>query len=174
MNAATPSVVAAPEANRVTRQDEPAAPRIAPDPDQVSGKAGDSLDQQTPNAIEKVKKVLEGRNKIMLSIAFERAEQISIEGNYLLLSYAPSNRHDKAEVENARQLIEEACYEAIGTRLTLSASLTGAPSPAKQAQPSEQAQAARTEEPAPENHPAVRAVVERFDGEIIGVEGPER
>jgi len=122
-----------------------------------------------------VKKVLEGRNKMMLLIALERAERTSIEGSYLMLSYAPSNRHDRTEVENARQLIEEASYEALGTRLTLSVSLTGQASPAERATNTKVPNAvANTGEQGPENHPAVRAVIERFDGEIIGIERPER
>jgi DNA polymerase-3 subunit gamma/tau len=126
-------------------------------------------------AIEKVKKVLEGRKKIMLSIALERAHKVSIEGSYLILSYAPSNSHEKTEVETARQLIEEACYEALGARLTLSASIAGSPSPPRQALPSTPARPSPdAQDKSPENDPAVRAVLKRFDGEIISVEMPEQ
>jgi DNA polymerase-3 subunit gamma/tau len=126
-------------------------------------------------AIEKVKKVLEGRKRMMLLIALERAQQVSIEGSYLILIYAPSNSHEKTEVENARQLIEESCYEALGTRLTLSASIAGSPGPPRQTPssvPSRPSTDAADE--TPENDPAVRAVLKRFDGEIISVEMPEQ
>jgi len=133
-------------------------------------------DNDSPaSVIEKLKQALVGRKKIMLSIALERAEQVSIDGTYLILSYAPSNTHEKTEIETARRLIEEVCYEALGTRLTLSASITGSPDPRHKAPPTSPAgPSPNIQENSPESNPAVRAVVERFDGEIIGVELPER
>jgi len=132
-------------------------------------------DHSPASVIEKLKQALVGRKKIMLSIALERAEQVSIDGTYLILSYAPSNTHEKTEIETARRLIEEVCYEALGTRLTLSASITGSSDPRPKAPPTSPAgPSPNIQENSPESNPAVRAVVERFDGEIIGVELPER
>ena len=132
-------------------------------------------DNNPASVIEKLKQALVDRKKMMLSIALERAEQVSIDGTFLILSYAPSNTHEKTEIETARRLIEEVCYEALGTRLTLSASITGSPDPRHKAPPiSPAGPSPNIQENSPESNPAVRAVVERFDGEIIGVELPER
>jgi len=146
----------------------------------LSGAQGPGNEPPDPSdpvsAVEKLKQVLEGRKKFMLSIALERAEQVSIDGSYLIVTYAPSNTHEKTEVENARRLIEEACYEALGLRLTLSASIAGSPArPPHKAPPMSPAGSPpNTQGDSPENNPAVRAVVDRFDGEIIDVEVPER
>ena len=140
----------------------------------LESKVPPSANHEPSQTVEKLRKVLEDRKKMMLSVALGGAERVSIEGPYLILSYASSNRHDKTQVENARQLIEEACVEALGTRLTLSVSFAGSAPPQQAPGDATVQSAASVDDPKPENHPAVRAVVERFNGEIIGVEQPER
>src|SRR5262249_26269580 len=69
---------------RSAQHSTPAGSRITPAQEYSSAESGSGRDEQLSTAIEKVKKVLEARNKIMLSIALERAEHASIEGDYLI------------------------------------------------------------------------------------------
>jgi DNA polymerase-3 subunit gamma/tau len=154
----------------------------------ASDKAAASIDTSVAEAahhaddpkgmIDKVKRKLESRNKILLSVALDHAKQVSVDENYFKVSYDPSDtgRHYKAQIEDARRILEEVCYEALGKRLTLSASVGGSPSPPRPTPDSiaptkPKAQAGDT---APEDHPAVRAIIERFNGEIIDVDVPDR
>jgi len=151
---------------------------------QSDGKTDAAAGTDTATAIDKVKRVLESRKKMILLMELEKGN-ISIQGQYLLVNFTPADRHYKAQIEapEARRIIEEACYEALGTRLTLSASLGGSTSSEHQSssagpaqQPAQTAAApppAQPGDPSPENHPAVRAVVERFNGEIIDVQVPK-
>ena len=140
-----------------------------------ASETADAPKENLSTAIEKVKKVLESHKKIMLSIALDKAENVSIDGQRLLVKYAPPDRHYQTQIEDARRAIEEACYEALGLRLTLSASSGGLTSPTRQTSANVAAQAApKPDDPKPENHPAVRAIIERFNGEIIDVDIPER
>jgi hypothetical protein len=128
--------------------------------------------------IEKVKRILENRKKILLSVALDHAQEVSVNEHYLMVGYDPSDagRHYKAQIEDARRIIEEACYEALRKRLTLSASLGGLASTPRPTPPAPAATRAdaKPDDAAPENHPAVRAIIERFNGEIIDVDVPER
>src|SRR5262249_46596523 len=78
-----------PEAEGATQQAAPAGPPITPALDHVSATPRSGPNEQSSTPIEQVKKVLERRSKIMLSIALERAEHVSIDGHYLVLKYAP-------------------------------------------------------------------------------------
>jgi DNA polymerase-3 subunit gamma/tau len=123
------------------------------------------------DAVERIKSVLEARRKMLLLTALDKADSIEVGDTTLKVSYSPAAKVHKNQIESRdnRRLIEEACLQALGRRLTLSVTIS-APGPVE-AQ-SGKAEANRKEKRA-EDHPAVRTLVDRFRGEVVEVIGPD-
>jgi len=90
---------------------------------------------------------------------------ISIDGDYLRVMYAPEDAKCKTDIEarDKRIAIEDACEEAFGRRLMLKASIAGEAEP--------EAPPRRKEKPQGQtsDNPKLRALADKFHGEIIEV-----
>ena len=93
---------------------------------------------------------------------------ITIDGDYFRVAYDPGNSHCKGQIEarDKRIAIEDACEEVLGHRLTLWASVTGEPEVAQPRRKEKAKEAAVSD-------PKLRALVDKFHGEVIEVIKPE-
>src|SRR5205085_2021419 len=133
-----------------------------------NGRGGDGA-----QAVSQIIATLEARRKIMLALALEKAA-IKIDGDFLVVTFAPENARDKAQLDgkDKRQLIEEISREVTGRRLTLSVSVGGVPeipsAPARPAAPGRPAASKSTagKKEAAEIDPRVQAMTEKFAGTV--------
>ena len=91
---------------------------------------------------------------------------ISIDGDYLRVTYAPEDAKCKTDIEarDKRIAIEDACEEAFGRRLTLKASIAGEAEPEAPHRLKEKKPQSQTSD-----NPKLRALADKFHGEIIEV-----
>jgi DNA polymerase III subunit gamma/tau len=126
------------------------------------------------NFAGRLKEKLQANRKMMVLSYLNQAESLELDGDYLRVTYTGENARNKSLVEssNNRKAIEEAGKELLGRKITLSvkvgnderAEISGSeitqPEPLK---PQERA----------ENHPALRALADKFQGQIIEIVKPE-
>jgi hypothetical protein len=100
----------------------------------------------------------------------EKGEMV-VDGDYLRVSYPSSEGPLKAQIEarEKRMVIEEACRSVLGRRVSLIV-VVGAPQPAEGI-----TRKSATVKPAPgaDSNPKLRAIVDRFHGEVVEVIQPE-
>jgi hypothetical protein len=108
--------------------------------------------------------VLEAKRKMMIVTALDRGT-ISIDGDYLRVTYAPEDAKCKTDIEarDKRIAIEDACEEALGRRLTLKVSIAGEAEPEGPPRRKEKQQSQTSD------NPKLRALADKFHGEIIEV-----
>jgi DNA polymerase-3 subunit gamma/tau len=118
--------------------------------------------------VNRIKAALEAKRKMMIVVALDKGS-ISIDGDYLQVVYGPENSKCKNDIEtrDKRIAIEDACEAVLGKRLTLRASVTGAPEAAEPQRSQKSKEAAVSD-------PKLRALVDRFHGEVIDVIKPEQ
>lgn len=118
--------------------------------------------------IDKIKGALEAKRKMMIVTALDKGS-ITIDADYFRVTYEHGNSHCKGQIEarDKRIAIEDACEEVLGRRLTLWASVAGEPEPA---QPRRKEKARETAV----SDPKLRALVDKFHGEVIEVIKPEQ
>lgn len=144
----------------------------------------ESLDQvpvATGDVMQKLKAVLTKHKRLMTVGALDHADSIRIDGEFLRISYAPSQTSFKQQIEDKlkKAQIEEAAREAFGKKLTISVT-TGAEhaaAPAKRdtaPQTSDTKAEPSTNNPRHEDHHAVKAIVDKFHGEVIEVRKTDR
>src|ERR1041384_118460 len=126
--------------------------------------------QTTPanDPVIKIKAALEAKRKMMVLAALDRGT-VSVDGDYFRVVYAPEDRKHKSDIEarDKRIAIEDACEAVLGRRLTLRASLTGEPEGAEPRRSQKAKEAAASD-------PKLRALVDKFHGEVIEVIKPEQ
>jgi hypothetical protein len=136
----------------------PAAPPAPPKAPEMDG------DQ----AVRKIKTALEARKKFILLSSLEKAESIRVEGETLRIVFAPADSSYKSQVESSRKAITEACFEVVGRPLSVSVNIGeqggGETSPKKKEGRVKEETSA---------HPKVKAVVDKFHGEVLEVVKPE-
>jgi len=124
--------------------------------------------------IDRIKDELESKGRMRVAAALDKGT-ISIDGDHLCVAYSPENAASKSEIEdrNRRMLIEDACEQVVGRRLTLKVSITGeavsGDEPAGQRGSQRRAKAKAAEE-----DPRLQALLDTFHGEVIEVIKPER
>jgi DNA polymerase-3 subunit gamma/tau len=120
--------------------------------------------------VEKIKSVLERWRKMLVLTALDKADSIEVGETTLKVSYSPSAKVHKNQIESRdnRRVIEEASQEALGRRLTLSVTISA---PGLTEAAPKKAESSRKERRV-ENHPAVRALVDKFHGEVVEVIKP--
>jgi DNA polymerase-3 subunit gamma/tau len=124
--------------------------------------------------IDRIKDELESKGRMRVAAALDKGT-ISIDGDHLCVAYLPENAASKSEIEdrNRRMLIEDACEQVVGRRLTLKVSITGeavsGDEPAGQRGSQRRAKAKAAEE-----DPKLQALLDTFHGEVIEVIKPER
>ncbi|HXU38142.1 MAG TPA: DNA polymerase III subunit gamma/tau [Blastocatellia bacterium] len=118
--------------------------------------------------IDKIKRALEAKRKMMIVTALDKGS-ITIDADYFRVTYEPGNSQCKGEIEarDKRIAIEDACEEVLGHRLTLWASVAGEPEVAQPRRKEKAREAAVSD-------PKLRALVDKFHGEVIEVIKPEQ
>lgn len=118
--------------------------------------------------VDKIKGALEAKRKMMIVTALDKGS-ITIDGDYFRVSYGSENSHCKGQIEerDKRIAIEDACEQVLGHRLTLWASVTGEPEVAQPRRKEKAKEAAVSD-------PKLRALVDKFHGEVIEVIKPEQ
>jgi hypothetical protein len=122
--------------------------------------------QRTGGDADRLKAALEAKRKMMIVAALDKGT-ISIEGDQICVSYAREDAKCKTEIEArpGRIAIEDACEAAFGRRLTLRVTIAEE-SEAKSVRSEKQQQSAG-------DNPKLKALVDKFHGEIIEVITPE-
>jgi DNA polymerase-3 subunit gamma/tau len=120
------------------------------------------------NIASRLKESLQTGKKMMLLSFINQAESIRVEGEYLRITYAGENGRNKSLVESSanRRTIEDACKELIGRKLTLSIIVSEG---ANDSDSETNFTAAKEAKQRAENHPALRALADKFKGEIIEI-----
>ncbi len=137
---------------------------------------------------DKIKAALEANRKMMIVTALDKGT-ISIDGDHLRVEYAPEHSACKAEIEarDKRNAIEDACEQVLGRRLTLRVSIAGQAvstasgsertiSTASGSERGTKRGSTQKEKPrvAAEEDPKLRALLDKFHGEVIEVIKPEK
>jgi DNA polymerase-3 subunit gamma/tau len=153
--AASPSTQSASGQASSSAPPEPAkAPTTTPQPRASTG--GSDADR--------IKGALEAKRKNIIVAILDKGT-ISIDGDYLRVTYAPEDAKCKTDIEarDKRIAIEDACEEALGRRLTLKASIAGEAEPEGPPRRKEKPQSQTSD------NPKLRALADKFHGEIIEV-----
>ena len=121
------------------------------------------------DTVNKLKRALADKNKPLVVAALDRGG-VSIDGDYLRVTYSPENSHYKKQIEarDKRIAIEDACEQVVGRRLTLRASIDGGPEIANDTPATDKLK------DLVDDNPKLRALVDKFHGEIIEVIKPEK
>ena len=121
------------------------------------------------DTVNKLKRALADKNKPLVVAALDRGG-VSIDGDYLRVTYSPENSHYKKQIEarDKRIAIEDACEQVVGRRLTLRASIDGGPEIANDTTKPDKLK------DLVDDNPNLRALVDKFHGEIIEVLKPEK
>jgi DNA polymerase III subunit gamma/tau len=120
------------------------------------------------NLAGRLKESLQANKKMMLLSFINQAESLEVEGEYLRITYTGENARNKSLVESSanRRTLEDACKELTGRKITLSVVVGGEVKPdGDEANLVETMKAKQRAE----NHPALRALAEKFKGEIIEI-----
>jgi DNA polymerase III subunit gamma/tau len=120
------------------------------------------------NLAGRLKESLQASKKMMLLSFLNQAESIKLEGDYLRVTYAGENGRNKSLVESSanRRTIEDACKELTGRKITLSVVVGEG---VNEAAGDADFMAGREAKQRAENHPALRALADKFKGEIIEI-----
>jgi DNA polymerase-3 subunit gamma/tau len=120
---------------------------------------------------ERVKQAIERRNKKLIVSLLDHADSITIEGELLCVAYSDQNAAFKTRIETRenRRAIEDICREALGQNVTLSVSVGGQP----EVDAAEDKKANTRARQNAENDPKLRALKDKFRGEIVEVIKPE-
>jgi DNA polymerase-3 subunit gamma/tau len=119
----------------------------------------------------KIKDAVEQRGKKFLRAALDQAESIRVDGQFLRVSFSPENGVYKKQIEGRdnRKILEEVGREIAGRPLTLSVAVGGQAAP--EVKPVKQQRGEAKEKD--EDHPAVRAIVDKFQGKVVEVLKPK-
>jgi hypothetical protein len=134
--------------------------------------ASETLPTDPPDAVAKIKKIIEERRKMLLLSALDQADTIEIDGGYMCVSFPQESAMFKSQLESRdnKKLLEEIGRLVVGRALTLSVSVGG------KVKPMAPPPTAENPKPKPkaENHPMVRAIKDRFHGEVVEIIDPDR
>jgi hypothetical protein len=121
---------------------------------------------QPSTPAERAKQAIEQKAKRFVS-ALDHAESITVDGELLSIVYSDQNRTYKTNIESRenRRVIEEICREALGHNVTLSVSVGSQSGSDATAEKEENTRARQKAE----NDPGVRALKEKFRGELVEV-----
>ena len=119
--------------------------------------------------IDKIKAALEAKRKMMIVSTLDKGS-VAIDGGYLRVEYSPENAQCKTDIESRdkRIAIEDACEQVLGQRLTLRASIDGQSEAESKSPRKENVKAASADDP------KLRALVDKFHGEVIEVIKPDQ
>jgi DNA polymerase-3 subunit gamma/tau len=119
--------------------------------------------------IDKIKAALESKRKMMIVSTLDKGS-IAIDGDYFRVEYTQENAQCKTDIESRdkRIAIEDACEQVLGQRLTLRASIAGQSEADHKYSRKENVKAAGADDP------KLRALVDKFHGEVIEVIKPEQ
>lgn len=168
---ASPVIAAARQPQGRAEKPDAARPPQPPSPDKTTESTIGATREKASSAsdpIDKIKGALEAKRKMMIVTALDQGS-ITIDADYFRVTYEPGNSHCKGQIEarDKRIAIEDACEEVLGHRLTLWASVAGEPEAAQPRRKEKAREAAVSD-------PKLRALVDKFHGEVIEVIKPEQ
>jgi DNA polymerase-3 subunit gamma/tau len=136
------------------------APAPVPQPPQPS---------QPATLADRVKHAIERKNKRLILSALDHAESITLEGETLCVAYSEENAafKDRIDTRENRRMIEEIYRAEFGQNVTLSVTAGQVDSA-----PTEKKEKTRARQKA-ETDPKLRALADKFRGEIVEVIKPE-
>jgi DNA polymerase-3 subunit gamma/tau len=122
--------------------------------------------------IDQIKAALEKKKRRMLIAALDAASRAELEGDDLLIEFAPDARHDRdtlAKADNAKAL-GEACSEVCGREIGIRFSIKDDSDSKEPLSPEEEVRQSKkqTRQTAAQN-PSVQQVLRAFGGEIVDV-----
>jgi hypothetical protein len=128
-----------------------------------------ALRANSDNRIDRIKAALEAKRKMMIVSTLDKGN-ITIDDDYFRVEYALENAKCKAEIESRdkRIAVEDACEQVLGRRLTLRASIAGQFESESKPIRKESVKAPSADDP------KLRALVDKFHGEVIEVIKPEQ
>ncbi len=112
---------------------------------------------------------LEARRRMILANTIARADSVTVDGDTLRIVFSQENARDKREVEatDKRRTIEEICHALLQRRLKISVTV-GAEVEASA--PPKNETAVRVDNATQvKNHPAVKAITDRFQGQVFDI-----
>ncbi len=146
----------------------------APAPEAPGQDFAGSATFQDTGVIERFKQLLEEKKKMMLLSVINLAESIKIHGDTLEIAYKPSEGIYRNQVTSRdnKKLIEEICQEILGRQITLSVTV-GEAAPAAQAEVTAKPKARSNAKPTADTHPKLRAIADKFKGQVVDIITPE-
>jgi DNA polymerase-3 subunit gamma/tau len=141
-----------------------------PEPPPVNFDAG----RGAQNFVGRLKESLQAKNKMMLLSWLNQAESLQLEGEYLRIVYSGDTARNKSLVESSanRRAIEDACKELLGHKINLSVKIGGEANGSQSNGNEAKLEATQAKDRA-ENHPTLRALANKFKGEIVEIVKPE-
>jgi hypothetical protein len=130
---------------------------------ELPAKAAKSAATSGGTVAERIKAALQAKGKMLVLSALDHAESITSESNNLRIKFAGDGVAFKNQIDSYRRILEEAAREVLGGPVTLTVT-AGEPEP-----PAVTSQPTTGPEESAEKHPAVRALLDTFHGELIDV-----
>jgi DNA polymerase-3 subunit gamma/tau len=112
---------------------------------------------------------LEARRRMILANTIARADSVTIDGDTLRIAFSQENARDKREVEatDKRRTIEEICRALVQRSLKIS--VTVGTNADGNTQPKSEMSLQAENEAKVKNHPAVKAITDRFQGQVFDI-----
>ncbi len=155
-------------------EDEP-SPVFESDGEETYETAPATAGGGAPNIIGRLKEVLLEKKKMMLISALNKADAITVDGDHLRVAFATANAGFKNQVDTRdnRKLIEEVCREIVGRKLTLAVSVGAGGAAGSQESSRARPKEVDSAKYIAENHPKLRAITQKFQGQVIEIIKPE-
>jgi DNA polymerase-3 subunit gamma/tau len=138
----------------------------------ISARSGAAATEVEANAAEKVKAALERRRKMMMLSMLDKAESITVKDDSLHIAFSPNDAmyKTKFELRENRSVIEEVCEEIFGRPMTVLVTAGGQATAQPASTPKPRKPSAKQQV---EDHPGIKALVDKFRGEVVDVIKPE-
>ena len=129
----------------------------------------------TDDLVGRLKESLMAKKKMMLMSAINKADSIGIEGDSLRIAFAADNAGFKNQVDTRdnRKLIEEICRDLAGRRITLAITVGDQAAGGESGAEAVRDRQIDSAKYLAENHPKLRALTQKFQGQVIEIIKPE-
>jgi hypothetical protein len=124
--------------------------------------------------VDRIKAALEDKRKMIIVSALDKGT-ISIDSDHLNVEYSEENVSYKAQLETRdnRKAIEDTCEQVFGQRLTLKCSMSGQTVEATATGGNGQ-QRKPTAKTTANDDPRLKALIDKFHGEVVDVIKPDQ
>jgi DNA polymerase-3 subunit gamma/tau len=157
-------------------EDAPAMFNESPDsePEAPSQTLAEDSNANEQGTITRFKQMLEEKKKMMLLSVINLAESTRIIGDTLEIVYEPSKGIYKNQVTSRdnKKLIEEICHDILGRQIKLLVTV-GESVPTNEVEANPKPKAATGSKQSADDHPKLRAIADKFKGQIVDIIAPE-